>query len=77
MMWDEKKCNEWLAIGQLQSCNERYGWARLAAWEANRKQVFSGSSDVSCMVDFKSSSFCKVNKSFPLISFHLIAHAAV
>jgi hypothetical protein len=60
MMWDTKKCNELLNVGTLLSCDERYGWKYFENWLKNKKIIFSNSSNVECIQDFKTSGYCKV-----------------
>ena len=59
--WDEKKCNELLALGKLQACNERWGWGYYDNWMNNTFDVLIGGSRVTCMVDVKTTTYCKVS----------------
>ena len=57
--WDKAKCNEQLAMGRLQSCEERWGWSYLASWLRAPKALVTGQSTVRCGSDIKTSTMCK------------------
>ena len=61
-LWDTYKCNELLTIGKLQSCDQRWGWNYFKDWSDNAVNVVEGSiSNVTCMKDLKTSTFCQVS----------------
>eukprot|EP01038_Epipyxis_sp_PR26KG_P009462 gene9462-12748_t len=57
--WDEKKCNELIKIGKLQSCDESYGWKFFEQWKASNITSVTGNSHLSCITNLKTSSFCQ------------------
>lgn len=57
--WDKAKCNEQLAMGRLQSCEERWGWSYLSSWLRAPKALVTGQSTVRCGSDIKTSTLCK------------------
>jgi hypothetical protein len=61
MLWDTKKCNELLNLGNLQTCEERYGWKYFENWLKTKKYLFEKASKVQCIHDYKTSGFCKVS----------------
>jgi hypothetical protein len=61
MLWDTKKCNELLNIGNLQTCEERYGWKYFEKWLKTKKYLFEKASKIQCIHDYKTSGFCKVS----------------
>jgi hypothetical protein len=60
MRWDKIKCNELLSRGKLQTCDERWGWKSFDDWLSDEKVIVSGVSDVSCVVNIKTSTYCHV-----------------
>eukprot|EP00597_Dinobryon_sp_UTEXLB2267_P004669 CAMPEP_0170068466 /NCGR_PEP_ID=MMETSP0019_2-20121128/7433_1 /TAXON_ID=98059 /ORGANISM="Dinobryon sp., Strain UTEXLB2267" /LENGTH=522 /DNA_ID=CAMNT_0010276123 /DNA_START=338 /DNA_END=1906 /DNA_ORIENTATION=+ len=72
--WDRVNCNELLAIGKRLPCSHRWAWPFFSDWlgqseegqGAGRKvgavqRAVEGVSSVTCAVNFKASSFCKLN----------------
>eukprot|EP01034_Spumella_vulgaris_P033020 gene33020-40751_t len=59
MQWDKVKCNELLSRGKLQTCDERWGWASFDDWLREETNIVSGVSNVSCVVNVKTSTYCQ------------------
>jgi len=61
-LWDVRKCNELLALGKLQSCDQRFGWPFITEWLEKPKinSIIKGFSDVSCASNVKASTFCRL-----------------
>jgi hypothetical protein len=70
--WDEKKCNELLSLGKLQACSERFGWDYYENWMNHTFDVLIGGSRVTCMVDVKTTTYCKVSFCFFYIALQSI-----
>lgn len=60
LRWDAVKCNELLSLGKLQTCDQRWGWTSFDDWLSNSKTIVSGISNVTCVVNIKTSTFCQV-----------------
>lgn len=67
-------CNELIAMGKRLPCNRRWAWAFFSDWigqsvknpndsgdGARVQRAVDGVSTVTCAVNFKASSFCKVS----------------
>lgn len=67
MEWDKRKCNELLTMGKLQTCSEQWGWRWFDNWKSNQRQVMERGSNVTCIIDYKTTSYCTV--SFPSQAF--------
>lgn len=62
LKWEDRKCNELISVGSLQSCDQRYGWKFFENWRNKAVPVILGISNVTCSNNLKASSFCKVCK---------------
>lgn len=71
MKWDKVKCNEIIARGKLQTCDERWGWASFDDWLKNSKTIIEGASSVKCAANVKTSTFCQVCQ---IVIMHYIIH---
>jgi hypothetical protein len=59
--WDKENCNELLGVGKTLSCDERWGWQAFSNWRQNKQLIVSGQSDVECIKDVKTSTFCRMS----------------
>jgi hypothetical protein len=60
--WEDKRCNELLALGTVQSCSQRWGWDWFTYWMNSSVPIFQGGSEVSCGVDVKTTTFCQMKE---------------
>jgi hypothetical protein len=58
--WDLYKCNELIATGKLQSCNQRWGWDFFSEWLHNSLPIIKGASNITCAKDLKTTIYCQV-----------------
>ena len=67
LSWDSKKCNELISLGKVQTCAERWGWKWFDNWSKKKYEAYEGGSNVTCIADVKTTTFCEVSFLFYLL----------
>lgn len=60
LLWDQKKCNELVSLGKVQTCDERWGFKWFQNWASKKYESFYGGSNVTCIADLKTTTYCQV-----------------
>ncbi len=66
-IWDTSKCNEWIKLSKIQTCNQRFGWEFFKRWRAVNTKIIEpastrakNDSNVACIEELKTSTLCRM-----------------
>lgn len=74
--WEKYNCNEIIALGSIQSCDQRWGWKSFDLWRNNSKEVVTPNkptdSRVKCIENIKTNTYCHNHR--VVIDFSKMSH---